>query len=139
MIKPSIVEAKFLRANVKAKKTFIWRDADEEWQEKVLREFPLLNVDDIIIAYKGDAEILLLKKDGIITKHNYHIEYSPYLEIKKVIPYQIDEELFNKNEVHTLSLILKNEQQIAIPVEPICWHVIFSIIKWIIKYHAKSI
>lgn len=133
MLDKHIVEAKFLRAGIKAHKTFIWKDADINLQKEIVSEFPSLNTDDIIIVYKDRTKLLLLNKEGIVKRENNSVEYLMYLNIDKIFPYKQSEEIFNKNQINTLTLILKDSKEKAIPVEEGTWHAIFNIIKWIIN------
>ncbi len=130
MVTKKSIEAKFRRAGVSFKQTFLWLDIQEELKFEIKKNIIFLENESCIVCfYSSKNYILLLTTLRIIMYDEGIINYYPFQLINDITLDDIFDTSKTKFENKTVNLVLKSGIKIAISVEQGTWHIWYNIFK----------
>ena len=139
MIAKINIEAKFKRAKVSSKRTWIWVEMPKDLKEEVQLRVQLLdNEYNMICFYKNIEYILLLTTQRLIVIRDNTVENYFYTSIIDVKLNEIFNDETTKTSNDIINVILKSGKQINVVVEKGTWHILYNIIKLIISQENKT-
>lgn len=132
MATKSVIEAKFRRAKLKAKKTQLWSGINEESQENLIKMLHLLSDDDPIIFYqKSPNYCWLLSMNCLIVFDKQKINRYPYSLISKVALPDFSNSESNKVENEKIIIQLVDNTSLSLFTEIGTWHFIYQLFKFL--------
>jgi len=132
MINPNIIESKFLRSRLTTNKTYLWKDVNEDTAKQILSLVELQDAESIILLfYDSKMKFWVLTNLRLITSE----EPIVLQDIHRVDIIDILESHENKMNGNHINIYLKNGERTILEVEVGTWHVMYSILKFIIMHN----
>jgi len=130
MVAISTIEAKYKRAKLNVKNTFLWSQLSDVTQNEVLKQIMLNPSEECIIYYcKSPNYLWIITNERLIILKNGIALYYPYKLIKKVEFPEIEKIKADKVGIDNITLLLSDGNCISVFVENTTWHFIYELLK----------
>lgn len=138
MIKPSIIEAKFLRSKTKSIYTLLWGKMNNPAKKFILSQVQLLLNERPIICFSPNNSYwwLLTDKRFMFYEKN-HINYYSLNEFERVELKDLFEDRTNKQECSSMIFYISKDL-ININLEKGTWPIIYDIFKFVMTTAQKN-
>lgn len=134
MISKRSIEAKYRRAGVSPKRTWLWVDMPKEKRDELQMYVQLEDDESPVICYFKSAEYILLftMQDIIVISEWQSVRYA-YNTINNVALDEVFKGQNTKQENDIINIYLKSGQTINLVIEVGTWHILYNILRLIIS------
>lgn len=133
MVSASIIEAKYKRAGLNVKNTFLWSQLDDNQKEEIQSKV-VFGVEErcVIVYYRSPNYSWIITNLRLIIFTDNNVADYTFDKIKGVNFPEVVEIKTNKKEIDQLTLHIVNGNDIVLYVENTTWHFIYGLLKFLL-------
>jgi len=133
MVSASIIEAKYKRAGLNVKNTFLWSQLSDN-QKKAIQDKVVFSVEEqcVIVYYRSLSYSWTITNLRLIIFTDNNVTDYTFDKIKGAKFPDAEEIKNNKKEIDQLTLHLVNGNDIVLYVENTTWHFIYGLLKFLL-------
>lgn len=133
MLSISSIEAKYRRAKLITKDTFLWAELDNTQKEMIEEQIDLnANERCVIYYHKSIGYSWIISNERLIILDAKTVLYYPYKIIKKVALPKIQDFQKGKSAIDKITIQLIDGKSISVFVENTTWHFIYELLKFLL-------
>ncbi|MBS1597578.1 MAG: hypothetical protein JST75_05095 [Bacteroidetes bacterium] len=132
MISVSVIEAKFRRAKLHAKSTFLYSQLDAQQKNIIQKRVSQSQGERLVIYYYKDLNYSwLISNERLIVLKEDEVFYYPYKDIQRIEFPKNDDLKRDKAGIDSVDILLTKGNLISLFVESTTWHFIYALLKFL--------